>query len=49
MFYTDMIVSKTNARRAYLAPASDVSELLENVMICESGTTEDWVVDEQEF
>lgn len=30
---------------AYAAPDSDVCALLSDVIICQSATTEDWVVD----
>ena len=33
-------------KRAYSAPVSDVSEALEDVLICQSGTTEDWIYDD---
>ena len=35
------------AKRAYSAPAADVSEVLEDVMICTSGGTEDWICDDE--
>ena len=40
-------IEKTT-KRAYTAPVSDVSEALEDVMICQSGETEDWTYDEQQ-
>ncbi|MBR3075874.1 MAG: hypothetical protein IKH11_09025 [Bacteroidales bacterium] len=35
--------------RAYQAPFADVSEVLPDVIICESGETEDWTFDNVEF
>ena len=35
--------------RAYQAPMADVSEVLPDVIICESGETEDWTFDNVEF
>lgn len=45
-------MSKTITRlegRAYQAPLADVSEVLPDVIICESGETEDWTLDTLEF
>ncbi len=36
----------SNVKRVYFAPLIDVSEALEDVMICQSGTTEDWSYDD---
>ncbi|MBP5719910.1 MAG: hypothetical protein J6W82_02445 [Bacteroidales bacterium] len=33
----------------YVAPLSDTFEALEDVMICESGTADDWVYDEDDL
>lgn len=43
------VVIKEFDKRVYLTPAADVCEALEDVMLCESGTTEDWVYDGEDF
>jgi len=37
------------SKRFYETPDADVCELLQDVMLCDSASTEDWVYDEQDF
>lgn len=43
------VITKEFHKRVYQAPAADVRQVLEDVVLCTSGETEDWVYDGEEF
>jgi len=42
-----MTINDKTTKGVYITPLTDVSEALEDVMLCQSGTTEDWTYDEE--
>lgn len=44
-----MTINYKTTKRVYSTPLTDVSEALEDVMLCQSGETEDWTYDDENY